>query len=140
MNDFVVDLVSRSFILQGKKAFIFEPNKTSREEIVRCCLEQEMSVETVSKVGDLSYSISGLRESQDVDMVIIADSPAGRDIERIVDICLDVLGNNLPLVVLAYRRNCLDLKKYGPAILLRKPFTHNQLADAMEHVLAASNQ
>ena len=122
-------------ILQGKKVFIFEPNKTSLDEMSRCCLEQEIIVETVSKVAELSDSISGLRESQDVDVVIIADSPAGRDIERIIDICLDVLGNDIPFVVLAYRRNCLNLNKYDSARLLRKPFIHEQLVDAMVQVL-----
>ncbi len=121
--------------LQGKKAFIIETNKTSRDEIVRCCVEQKMSVETVDRVAELSGSISGLRESRDVDIIIIADSPTGKGLARIIDICHDVLGGDLPLVVLAYRRNCLDLTKYGSAVLIRKPFIHDQLVDAMEMAL-----
>jgi len=138
-DGFESEVVSTPSVLHGKKAFIFEPNKTSRDEIVGCCLEQEMSVETVDKVAALSDYISRLRESQDIDIVIIADSPAGRDIERIADICFDVLGNKLPLVVLAYRRNCLDLNKYESSRLLRKPFIHDQLADAMGQALVSSH-
>ncbi len=135
-NDFEVDQECVLPSLRKKKAFVFEPNKTGRDEIVRCCAEQEMTVETVNNVGGLSDSISGLRESKDVDIAIIADSPGGRDIARIVDICRDVLGEGLPLVVLSYRRNCLDLKEYNSAILIRKPFVHDQLAQAMDAVLS----
>lgn len=138
-DDFESGVVSSSSVLRGKKAFIFEPNKTSRDEIVGCCLEQEMSVEQVGKVADLSGSISRQKDSQDIDIVIIADSPAGRDIERIADICFDVMGNELPLVVLAYRRNCIDLNRYESSRLLRKPFIHDQLADAMEQALVSSS-
>ncbi len=135
-NDFAVDQEGALSSLRGKKAFVFEPNKASRDEIVRCCAEQEMAVETVNKVGGLSDSISGLREGQDIDILIIADSPGGRDIARIADICLNVLGEGLPLVVLSYRHNCLDLQEYGSAVLVRKPFIHDQLAEAMGMVLS----
>jgi len=135
-NDFEGDQVFRFSSLSGKKAFVFEPNKSSREVISTCCENNGMIVESVDKVGELSDAISGSRERQDVDIVLIADAPGGRDVERIADICLGVLGENLPLVVLAYRRNCLDLNRYESAVLIKKPFIEDHLVDAMEMVLA----
>jgi two-component system sensor histidine kinase RpfC len=134
-DDFDIDQIYKLSSLQGKRAFILEPNRVSRDEIVRCCVEQDMRFETVNRVGELSDSVSELEGREDVDLVIIADSPEGRDIARIADVCLDVLGKDLPLVVLFYRRNCLDLSEYNSAFLLRKPFLRTQLAATMARAL-----
>jgi two-component system sensor histidine kinase RpfC len=136
-DDFEADQTCMLTSLQGKRVFIFEPNKTSRNEIVKCCEDQGMSVETVEKLSDLSNTAALLEKREQIDLVIIADSPAGRDIGRIADICHDVLDNDLPLLVLSYRRDCLDLGKYDVTVMIRKPFLHEELADAMEAALSS---
>jgi two-component system sensor histidine kinase RpfC len=135
INGFEVAASIKKPGLQGKRVFVFEPNKISRDEIVTCCVEQGMYVETVDKVSDLSDKISWMREREDVDLVIIADSVPGRDMSRIADICMDVLGGDLPLLALSHRRDCLDQGDYFSARIIGKPFLHEQLSNAMELVL-----
>jgi two-component system sensor histidine kinase RpfC len=135
-DDFEVGQVSKLPGLKDKKVFVFEPNGVSRNEIVRCCTEQGMSVDAVNKVGELSDVISGLKKSEEIDLVLIADSPAGRDVERIADVCHDVLGSDLPLLVLSYKRNCIDMAAYDSVVMLRKPFIQSQLTEGMEKALA----
>lgn len=135
-DDFEVGQVCKFSGLKDKKVFVFEPNNASRNEIVRCCTEQDMSVEAVNNVGELSNVISGLKKSEEIDLVVIADSPAGRDIERIADVCRDILGGNLPLLILSYKRNCIDTVAYDSVVMVRKPFIQGQLAEAMEKALA----
>lgn len=134
-SDFESDQVDRSYSLHGKKVIVFEPNGSSRLVITTCCLNQEMIVEEVDKVSDLSNAISEFREGQEIDIAIIADSPRGRDIARIADIFFSVLGHAIPLVVLAYRRNCIDLNEYRSATLIRKPFVQDQLVEAMVRIV-----
>jgi hypothetical protein len=135
-DDFEVAQICKLSGLKDKKVFVFEPNNASRNEIVKCCTEQDMSVEAVNNISELNDVISGLKNSWEIDLVVIADSPAGRDIERIADVCQDVLGGGLPLLVLSYRRNCIDTAAYDSVVMLRKPFIHSQLAEAMEKALA----
>ncbi len=139
-DGFASDRVGRISGLQGKRVFVLEPNDASRDEITRCCVEQGMVVESVSKIGRLSDSVTGSRQDQEFDIAIIADSPGGRDIARIADICLDIMGSALPMVVLCYRRNCLDLKQYGSATLIRKPFIPDQLVHAMDMALTGGKR
>ncbi len=135
-GDFEADSGRESPGLLGKKAFIFEPNQTSRDLIVACCKDQGMVVETVDKVSELGSMAAGSGKNQDIDIVIIADSPQGRNVARIASVCLDIFGSDLPLVILAYRRSCIDLSEFGSVALIRKPFIQNQLLDAMESVLS----
>jgi hypothetical protein len=134
-DDFEASHISKRECLHEKRAFIFEPNEISLDEIVRCCSEQEMSVETVSRLSDLSSKISEAKERENIDLVIIADSATGRDLSRIADICSDVFGNDMPLLALSYRRGSLDTTRYSSATLIKKPFLHEQLAAAMEVVV-----
>ncbi len=137
-DDYEAVYVSKLSSLKNKKVFVLEPNAVSRDEIVRCCLGQDMAVEAVDKVGELSDLITGLQKREDIDLVIIADSPAGRDIGRIADVCLDALGS-VPLLVLSYKRNCIDVAAYDSVLLIRKPFLQSQLAEAMEKALSAAD-
>ncbi len=136
-NDFEVDPIFRLSCLYGKKAFVFEPSKSSRETIINCCEEAGMIVSSVDEISALGNAVSESRERHDIDIILVADSPGGRNIERITDICLDVLGQDLPLVILACRHNCLELDRYKSAVLIRKPFIADHLLDAMEMVLVS---
>ena len=142
-NEFEANPAFRFSSLRGKKAFVFESSKSSkssREVIINCCEEAGMIVESVDEVSALGDAISEPRERHDIDIILVADSPGGRNIERITDICLAVLGQDLPLIILAYRRNRLDLDRYESAALIRKPFITDLLLDAMEMVLASDSR
>jgi two-component system sensor histidine kinase RpfC len=137
-DDFEVCSASKFSGLKGKRVFIFEPNDTSRREIVRCCRDQDMSVEAIHKIAELSDVFSGVEEREDVDLVLIADSPTGRDLERIADVCHEILGEALPLLILSYKRNCFDVSAYDSVVLIRKPFLQDQLAEAMQQAIASA--
>lgn len=125
--------------LQGKKALVFESNKSSRDAIIDCCKDVGVDVEPVDKVSALADAVSESREWRGIDILIVAESYGCGDVSRIVDICFGVLGQNLPLVILAYRRNCVNLDRYRSAALIRKPFMAEHLVDAMETVLAENS-
>lgn len=135
-SDFALEPEEAPCRMQGKKAFVFEANRSSREYIISCCEDVGMTVESVDQVGALAEAVAESREWQDVDIVIVAESHGCGDIARIVDICFGVLGRDLPLVILAYRRDSVDLARYSSAALIRKPFIAEHLVDAMESVLA----
>lgn len=135
-SDFALEPDVAPCRMQGKKAFVFEANRSSREYIIRCCEDVGMTVESVDQVGALADAVSESREWRDVDVVIVAESHGCGDITRIVDICFGVLDRDLPLVILAYRRNSVDLARYSSAALVRKPFITEHLVAAMESVLA----
>ncbi len=138
-SDFDVAPVATSSRIQGKKVFIFEANKSSREAITNCCRDAGMIVESVGQVSALAEAVSESREWQDVDILIVAESQGCGDVARIVDICLGILGKDLPLVVIAYRHNCADLDGYRSAAMIRKPFIAEHLVDAMEEVVLAND-
>ncbi len=138
-NDFDVEPVASYSRVQGKKVFVFEANRSSREAIINCCKDAGMVVESVGEVSALAEAVSESREWQDVDILIVAESQGCGDVARIVDICLGILGQDLPLVVLAYRHNCVNLDGYRSAAMIRKPFIAEHLLDAVEEVVLAND-
>jgi two-component system sensor histidine kinase RpfC len=121
--------------LSGKRAFLFELNKTSREMITTCCRDHGMSVATVESVSELGDKSLEMDVARDVDVVIVADSHRVKSVARIVAICMDIFGKDMPLVVLTYRRSNVDLGEFRRAALVRKPLVQNQLVHAMDSVL-----
>lgn len=136
VNDFESVQVKKFSSLDGKKVFVFETNNSSRQAITKSCEDAGMIVESVDKIGALGDAISQSRAKHDIDVILIADSLGGRDVARIADVCLDALGQDLPLVVLACRRNSLDLDKYKSATLIKKPYVLGHLMDIIQEVLA----
>ncbi len=134
-NEFEVGKTGSSSTLAGKKVFVFDTNANSRDSITDCCQRSGMVVESVSQVSELGNAVSESRDRHDIDLIILSDSPEGRDVTRIADICLDAMGQDLPMVVLAYRRNCLDLEKYPSAFLIKKPYVQDHLVDVMNMIL-----
>jgi len=132
VNEYEVDQVNRYSYLHGRKVFLFETNSSNRLAICKSCEAAGMTVESVDQVAALGDAISKSRERHDIDVILISDPPGGKDVARIADICLGALGQNLPLVVLAHRRNCLDMNKYPSATLIRKPVILDHLVDAMQ--------
>jgi len=140
LNEFYVGSENSFSTLVGKKVFVFDTNTSSRDAITDCCQRSGMIVESVDRVGELGTAISESRDRHDIDLILLSDSPGGRDVARIADICLDALGRELPLVVLAYRRNCLDLEKYPSAFLIKKPFVMDHLVDVMNMILESDTR
>ncbi len=139
-SDFEVRVVNESSCLRGKKALVFESNKSCREAIIDCCEDVGMTVESVDQVSALGDAVTESGEWSDVDILVVAESHGCVDVARIVNICFGVLGQDIPLVILAYRRNCLDLERYRSATLIRKPFISDLLVGAMETVLASNTR
>ncbi len=136
-NEFTAEQDDKPSSLQGKKVFVFETNDTSRGIITKSCEDAGMIVESVGRVAALGDAISESRGRHDIDLILISDPPEGRDVARIADICLSALGQDLPLVILAYRCDCLDLDRYSSATLIRKPLILNRVVDAIQGVLTA---
>jgi len=140
LDEFHVGSENSFSTLVGKKVFVFDTNTSSRDAITDCCQRSGMIVESVDRVGELGTAISESRDRHDIDLILLSDSPGGRDVARIADICLGALGRELPLVVLAYRRNCLDLEKYPSAFLIKKPFVLDHLVDVMNMILESDTR
>jgi two-component system, sensor histidine kinase RpfC len=139
LNEFEQEQADRVSSLQGRKVFLFDTNSYSRGCITASCEAAGMIVESVDRVAALGDAISESREKHDIDVILISDPPGGVDVARVADICLGVLGQDLPLVVLAHRRSCIDLGQYDSATLIRKPFVLDSLVDAMDQVLATGD-
>ncbi|MCP3669079.1 MAG: hypothetical protein GY814_01305 [Gammaproteobacteria bacterium] len=130
-NEFVTERVSRTSFLQGKKVFLFETSDYSREIITKFCEDAGMIVESVGRVAALGDAVLESKGRGDIDLILISDPPEGKDVARIASICLSALGQDLPLVILAYRSNGLDLDTYSSATLIRKPLMLNCVVDSI---------
>jgi ribosomal protein L24 len=116
--------------VKGKKALVYESNSSSLEVIVDGCKQVGIDVVAVQRVADLTEAILNIEGSVDVDLAIIADSPAGQDMARIAAIFRDHLDANFPVLFLGYRRSGLELEKQKHTAFLRKPFMPYGLAEA----------
>jgi two-component system sensor histidine kinase RpfC len=121
--------------LRGKKALVYETNKSSLAAIMDACREIGVAAIAVQRISDLANAISVAEEEGDVDFIIVADSPEGHNVERISEVFRDYLGSNLPVVFLGYRRRRLDLEGQHPHSFLKKPFVPELLGAAIQKAL-----
>ncbi len=115
-------------VLEGKKALVYESNNSSLEVIVNSCGRAGINVVAVQRVADLTSAILDIEENVDVDLAIIADSPAGQDVARLASIFRDHLDVDFPVLFLGYRRSGLELGKHKHTAFLKKPFMPAELA------------
>ncbi len=125
--------------VEGKKALVYESNSSSLEVIVDSCRQVGIEAIAVQRVADLTEAILAIEGSVDVDLAIIADSPAGQDMARIAAIFRDHLDADFPVLFLGYRRSGLELDKQKHTAFLRKPFMPAGLAEAAFKALHNSN-
>jgi two-component system sensor histidine kinase RpfC len=121
--------------LRGKKALVYETNASSLTAILAACQEIGVKAIPVQRISDLANAITAAEEGGDVDLVIVADSPEGHNVERITEVFRDYLGTNLPVLFLGYRRRRLDLDALLPNSFLKKPFVPELLETAIERAL-----
>ncbi len=140
VNEFEVRQLDDYSSIRGKMVFVFETNSTSREVITKSFEDAGMIVESADRIAALGAAVSESRAQHATDLIMISDPPGGKDVTRIADICLSALGQDLPLVVLAQRSNCLDLDKYSSTTMIRKPVILECLVDKIQAVLAVAKE
>jgi len=105
------------------------------EAIIASCDEMGIVTEAVHEIGSLSHALFQASERRDVDFIILADTPAGMDVQRLAEVCHGHLGSHMPLIIVGHKRDGLHLDRYDSVAFVRKPFIQHQLRDAIEKTL-----
>ncbi len=119
-----------------KKALIYETNESSLAAIIDACREIGIKGKAVQRISDLANAITAAEEEGGVDLVIVADSPEGQNVERISEVFRDYLGVELPVVFLGYSRKRLNLGVRHSVSFVKKPFVPELLNAAVKNALA----
>ena len=122
--------------LRGRSALLFETNTASRHATLKACAALGIEVHPIEGIGQLSR----LTERKgSVDLIILADSPAGEDLDALLSLLHQVLGEATPFMMLTYasrrtdvQRNCLHC--------LNKPFSPDQLAKFLVRLISGGAQ
>ena len=114
---------------------MFETNTASRDVIITACEGMGMSCETLDNIGQLSQL--GVKRDA-LDLIIVADSPAGEDLLGILKLLYHVLGKQVPAVLLGYGNRRLDVERACHSCL-NKPFFIGQLATVMERAVQSGD-
>lgn len=117
--------------LRDRRALIIENSGDSAQALADACTTAGMQCEVIS---DLE-SLSGIGRREDVDILLIADTPKGIDLEGLASMLRAQLRETVPVVYLHYRQRKIPLLETN-AIGLSKPFISAGLWRAMASALA----
>ncbi len=118
------DTVRSDSELAGRLAIVYEPNAASRELLADVCQSLGLDWQPLENIGQLGAMLSSQERS--VDLAILADSPAGEDLNGIHMLLGRVLNRELPVLFLTYGSRRLDPSGTG-APHLNKPFLGRDL-------------
>jgi two-component system sensor histidine kinase RpfC len=113
--------------LVGFSALICEENARGRDLIVDTLQAEGMRCRTVEDVGHLSRITS---EDRTTDLLILADTPDGQDLEALLELFQRILGNPVPHLFLTYAARRSE-REEGCGYCLNKPFLDEELVAAV---------
>jgi two-component system sensor histidine kinase RpfC len=119
----------------GYRVILHETNAAGRAAVAESCRLLGVhwrALESLAARGNGAFDDL----DRDADLLILADSPAGEDLERIKLEVTNRLGRDIPTLFLTYAGRRLDSRLSGPC--LSKPFYTEQLTDAVRDLLQGS--
>ncbi len=118
-------------VLAGRRALLLESNKTAATALQEACLTAQMQCQLVSGIEHLNQ----LAEPDDnVEVVLVSDSPSGMDLKGIATIMRNLLGRQVPLVYLHYPRRKVPALETGETSVI-KPFSVQALWQGLAEVI-----
>ena len=130
-QDFRPSVVQPSNELTGQCALVYESNATSRKLVGQACQSLGLEFRALENITQLGFLTSKVPE---VALAVIADSPAGEDLDGIYALLNRVLGRQVPAVFLTYNSRRLN-EKDGGEYCLNKPFVLKRLSNKMLDVI-----
>jgi two-component system, sensor histidine kinase RpfC len=128
---FTAALAGVSPVLEGRRALVFETNAASRGVILRTCEDLGMRCQPIEHIGDLGRLA---RDRDALDVMILADSPAGEDLAALQRLLSGVIGKPVPFLLLTYPGRGTERGPDAPACL-NKPFAPEAMAEALTGVI-----
>lgn len=120
-------------LLSGQRALIVETNRQNLEVIEGVCRQADMHTIAVSEVDELARIISERKDVRQIDLLLIADSPRGMDLDGLAELIYRLLGHPVPTVYLHYAwRHAVSQHHHGRSLV--KPFAAPSLWRAMVEV------
>lgn len=121
--------------LTGKCCLLVELNPLSNERLTNTLHMRGVECRSIQKIPLLAEEITRAEEFDDVDFVVIADSPLRHDVMRLSGIIRDHLREDLPVIYLGYtERKSMDT--HLRSLFLPKPVTREVLEEAVATVCA----
>ncbi len=114
--------------LTGRMALVYEPNRESRNLMSDVFKAVGLNWQPVENIGQLGAMLS--RREQSVDLAILADSPAGEDLEGICLLLKRALDRDIPVLFLTYGSRVLN-GHFKDSPHLNKPFLGRDLRRAL---------
>lgn len=114
-----------------RRVLVYEPNVTARDEVHTTLDGLALKWQSMDSIGQLGR-IAEKKES--VALAIIADSPAGEDLEAVRGLLNRVLGRDVPVIYLCYysrRRDCRNHHEH----CINKPFAADRLRARVARIL-----
>ncbi len=112
----------------GRLAIVYEPNAASRELLTDVCQSLGMDLQPLENIGQLGSMLS--HQERPVDLAILADSPAGEDLDGIRMLLGRVLNREVPVLFLTYGSRRLESSEDGVPHI-NKPFLGRDLRRAL---------
>ncbi len=131
-EDFQEEALPPSGALHGRRVLIYETHPVSRAAIAEACEHLGLQWSTLERVGQLGSLTD--KAGDPVDLAIIADSPAGEDLESIEALLQRLFDHPVPLLRLVY--NSRVVARGGSCDhCVHKPFLARDLERHMTEIL-----
>lgn len=134
-QDFQPAATQHSSELTGQCALVYESNATSRELVGQACGSLGLEFRALENISQLGFLTSKVPE---VALAIIADSPAGEDLDGVYALLKRVLGRQVPALFLIYNSRRLNGEDSGEHCL-SKPFVLARLREKILDVVRNRN-
>jgi len=120
-------------VLLGRRVLVLESNSASALAIEEACKTANMQYELVAGIEELN-NLRSKWGTENVDLLLVSDSPVGKDLIGLASIMRSLLGKNVPVVYLHHPRHKLPLLEANTHSV-SKPFSMVNLWHGMASVI-----